>query len=512
MAKVAEGAKLFDASDFPGAISRYDEAYAIFPSPKILYNKAFAYRRMAREAQAYAHFERFLRDSRDAAPEYVTQARAELRILSAKVAFLEVASDAEGAEVLLDGAAVGSTPLARMPMDAGRHEVVVRARDGGSRTRTFTAVAGKALEVRVDFRAAGSVAPRAGPSASAPERTAERPPSEQGFVPDLARSGPSRAEALIREATDLRRVGKDARAYPLLLKACEVETTPRTAAQLGLVEMQLGYWLESERHLKEALSAVRDPWIASNQESLQQSLTTARAAIGEIVVTGTPHGAEVVVNGKPAGRLPLSAPLRAGHGPVNIEVRAAGHASTFRSLTVSGGRREDVAVTLTPNAGLLAEGAESNHAPVRAAPSDSGAREDVRPGGALATLAPPVAWTFAALSAGALAFAAYETAGWRKALREFNGHVSAPAAGQPSRRDCGSDDADRGGPACKEIYSRMERSRNLAFAGYAVGGLFAAGAAAFFVIKARAAGGEADLGVACGPALASRGVSCAVSF
>jgi hypothetical protein len=156
----------------------------------------------------------------------------------------------------------------------------------------------------------------------------------------------AQAEALIRQATELRRAGKDARAYPLLLEAYTIHTSPRTAIQLGLVEMQLGQWLQAELHLTEGLAFQRDPWVWSNRASLEQSLARVKAAIGEVVVSGAPAGAEVVINGKQAGVLPRAGPVRVGEGPVNVEVRAANHRPESRSINLLGGKREEVTVAL----------------------------------------------------------------------------------------------------------------------------------------------------------------------
>ncbi|HEX3695463.1 MAG TPA: hypothetical protein VH374_08730 [Polyangia bacterium] len=69
------------------------------------------------------------------------------------------------------------------------------------------------------------------------------------------------AEALIREGVALRRAGSDVRALPLFQKAQEIAHTPRTAAQLGLVEFALGYSMDSEQHLAQGLAVPTDAWI-----------------------------------------------------------------------------------------------------------------------------------------------------------------------------------------------------------------------------------------------------------
>ena len=73
------------------------------------------------------------------------------------------------------------------------------------------------------------------------------------------------AEAAIRQGMELRKQGEDARALPYLEKAYQLSRTPRTAAQLGLVQMGLGYWVDAERHLDEALSDPDNYWVAKTR-------------------------------------------------------------------------------------------------------------------------------------------------------------------------------------------------------------------------------------------------------
>jgi len=91
-------------------------------------------------------------------------------------------------------------------------------------------------------------------------------------------SDASKAEDLIRTAVKYRREGQDQKAFPLLQRAYELTRTPRTAAQLGLVEMALGYWIESERHLAEAVAASENPWIVSNR-AVSRALSRRHAKI-----------------------------------------------------------------------------------------------------------------------------------------------------------------------------------------------------------------------------------------
>ncbi|HVY39268.1 MAG TPA: PEGA domain-containing protein, partial [Polyangia bacterium] len=169
-------------------------------------------------------------------------------------------------------------------------------------------------------------------------------------TPTVARadeSPESRAEALIRQGIELRQAGKDERALVMFQRAYETLPTPRSAGQLGLSEMAVGYWLSAEQHLNEALQTPDHPWIAKNRASLQTALTRVRSNIGELMVTGPPAGASLTVNRRGAGTFPLSEPVRVPKGRVEIEISATGYVKAERSLQVTGGGTQEVSVTLT---------------------------------------------------------------------------------------------------------------------------------------------------------------------
>ena len=492
-AKAVEGARLYSAGQFSEALLQFQAGYARFPSPKFFYNMGLAHLGMGKKALAWSALTRFLGEAKDASPEHLAHARMMIVELAKEVGFVDISSDAAGAQVLLDGGLIRSIPVPRTSVDAGRHEVIVRSEKHGTHSKAFVAVAGRPIVVRVEVNANKTVEPASG--AALPTSAAQ-------------------AEALLREATELRRAGKDARAYPLFQKAYETEPTPRTAAQLGLVEMQLGYWLLGEQHLLEALSFPRDPWISSNRASLEESLARARAAIGEVVVAGTPSGATVMLNSKMAGNLPLPAPIRVGEGPLKLEVRAPGHTSVHRSLTVHGGQRQEVVVALQAQTGVSPSsemgGRTDAHrtAPVphhvENAPGDDAAT-DRHPWGRMAR---PIGWTAAAVAAGSVAFGVFETLQWRSKNDEFARHSAAPRLpGQPTT--CGVREQNRGAAGCSAIYADFARARGLAIAGYVAGGLLAAGAATLLVMSTNGTGGSVN--IACGPGAGLAG-TCRLVF
>jgi hypothetical protein len=151
-------------------------------------------------------------------------------------------------------------------------------------------------------------------------------------------------EKLIKRANELRTANKDQEALPLYQKAYEVAPTPRTAAQLGLCELSLGYFLAADGHLSQALAG-RSDWIDRNRATLESSLRHSRKQIGEVVVSGSPDGASVSINGNKVGSLPLAS-VRVTAGQIRVEVSAPGYVDKSKTVLVVGERQERVTLQL----------------------------------------------------------------------------------------------------------------------------------------------------------------------
>jgi tetratricopeptide (TPR) repeat protein len=164
--------------------------------------------------------------------------------------------------------------------------------------------------------------------------------------PPAIAAPPDEAEQLIARGIELRKKGQhfDAEAY--FQRAYRLGRTPRASAQLGLVEHALSRWVEAERHLGEALAADRDPWIKKVRATLESSLATVRANVGQIEIRGEPAGAEILLNGALVGKLPLAAPVHASKGYADVEARAAGYATSKRTVTVEGGGFQPLFIAL----------------------------------------------------------------------------------------------------------------------------------------------------------------------
>src|SRR5687767_1790391 len=139
-----------------------------------------------------------------------------------------------------------------------------------------------------------------------------------GLARHALAADPAEVEELIRKGNELRRQKRDPVALPYFRQAYDLDRSPRTSAQLGLVEYALGYWLAAEEHLAEALSSPGHPWLVQHLPLIRETLDKARENIVDLEVIGSPPGAEVLINGRTVATPPLTKPVRLVAGPVQV--------------------------------------------------------------------------------------------------------------------------------------------------------------------------------------------------
>jgi hypothetical protein len=319
-----------------------------------------------------------------------------------------------------------------------------------------------------------------------------------------ARAQAEEAEAQIRQGLELRRQGNDARALPFFEKAYHLARNPRTAGQLGMAEMALGYWVEAERYLDEALAAMDHPWVAHNKATLEDARTRLRRMIGELTITGEPAGAEVLINGRPSGRLPLPGPLRLGKGTVEVELRAPGYPTATKSVMVPGGGTESVSLVLARAEDHPAEvGAAAQPDRAQASAVVTARPADVEPKSEGSAMR-PIAWTLGGIGVAGVAFGVFETVAMAGKQNDFNNHTTA------GRVDCTTSALT---DTCRQLQDAYTHARNLAIVGYAVGGALVVTSAVLLAVAPTAP--EKRAALACAPALGTggtTGVSCLLRF
>jgi hypothetical protein len=337
-------------------------------------------------------------------------------------------------------------------------------------------------------------------------------------APAKAASEAEQAEALIREGVKLRGSDNAAKALPLFEQAYQISRTPRTAAQLGLCELDLGYFVAAERYLSEALAAPDHPWVAKNKATLKKPLDKARASIGELSLVISPASAEVSLNHKPVDRALVGTPIRLDKGPVDIEVRAPGYEPASDTITIVGGKREQRTYTLVaqPVASAPAPGTTSSITVVTPPAPDPGAPV------ALSTAPAPApsggtnhrriaAWVTGGAAVGALLLGTIEAFDAASKRDAFNNHTA--VVGGVTIHDCGTSEVS---PACKPLKDSYDRALTFSVIGFAAAAALAATSSVLFVFSSPNRGGAERDGVArafgCVPDPVGRGLGCTLRF
>jgi PEGA domain len=310
------------------------------------------------------------------------------------------------------------------------------------------------------------------------------------YVAGLIAAGPARAaqpievENLIRQGVELRQKGRDHAALPFFQKAYDLERSPRTAAQLGLAELALGYSLAAEQHLSEALASSTNIWVDKNRPQLEAALKEARRALARVEVTGAPVGAEVLVNGKNVGRLPLPDAVPVTEGIVHVTLRAAGFEEQSTQVKVAAGGRERVSLRLAPAAGQSAGAARAMRSkrsangapPQQGGPTGAGnagtsaVLESEPASGSVPAWVRPAAWVTGALAVTAFGVAGFSYLRMKENADPFN-QTKMTGTNEPLCRESLTNyGSDR---RCKQWHDASASAEKVMYASLQAGGLLA---------------------------------------
>lgn len=128
-----EAAALFQSGNRRAAVAKFEEAYALFPTPALLYNIGKAYAGLSDHVRAHRALTQFLRETNDSLvdDDRRAEARAILADLAPHVGVATITAPAfAGATIELDGIALGSAPLpGPLAITPGVHEITARRDD-----------------------------------------------------------------------------------------------------------------------------------------------------------------------------------------------------------------------------------------------------------------------------------------------------------------------------------------------------------------------------------------------
>ena len=167
-----EGLGLLQKGDSRAALEKFDEAFRLVQSPKILFNRGKAHRALGEDVAALADFERFLDEAPYAPKESRVEAERAVQALRPRLAYVELQVEDVGSTISVDGREVGEAPLPRPVVVApGAHEVRVVKSGMNEDVRKVSPIAGQKLRVVVKLTvvvAPAPVAPAATTAAAAP--------------------------------------------------------------------------------------------------------------------------------------------------------------------------------------------------------------------------------------------------------------------------------------------------------------------------------------------------------
>jgi hypothetical protein len=155
-----EGLRLMQKGDNRHALEKFEEAFRLIPSPRILFNRAKAHRALGEDVEALSDFERFLDEAPFAPKESRDDATRNVEALRPRLAYLEIQTDDAGSAVTVDGREIGTAPLARPVVVArGKHEIRVAKAGMADDVRSVSVIPGQKLRVVVRLAPVAEKAP-----------------------------------------------------------------------------------------------------------------------------------------------------------------------------------------------------------------------------------------------------------------------------------------------------------------------------------------------------------------
>jgi hypothetical protein len=235
------GVALFREGDYRAALVEFRRAYEISHNYRALYNIGQTEFEVQNYAGARSAFQKYLVEGgAEIEAGRRAEVEADVKKLSARVARIEITTNAAGADILLDDTVVGQAPLKEpLLVSAGRRKITVQKGTLPPVTRFVEVAGGDASSVTIDL-ALAEPTPRSAP-ALAPVPASAPAPTRTALWISLAGTGALTTGAVV---TGLLALGAHSDAEATLgtlgVKAADVTAAHSKAATLGLVTDVLG--------------------------------------------------------------------------------------------------------------------------------------------------------------------------------------------------------------------------------------------------------------------------------
>ena len=159
------GVELYNEGDLGGAFVEFKRAYELVPSYKILYNLGQVSYQRHDYASALRYFRQYLGEGDEAIPfDRQREVVAEIAKLAPRVGSVAVQALDDGAQVFVDDAPMGTTPVGTLLVNVGRRKIDLVARGGEHTTRVVEVAGGDVVRVSFPRLAPDAVAARVEPA------------------------------------------------------------------------------------------------------------------------------------------------------------------------------------------------------------------------------------------------------------------------------------------------------------------------------------------------------------
>ena len=159
--------KLYEDADYALALAEFERVYELVPDYRVLYNIGQVSMQMGRYARAFRTLKEYVaRGGTELAPDRAAAVQADLTLLSGKVARVLLQVEQAGAQLSIDGVAVGRSPLAEpLVVDVGEHRVQVELPGYVTQNQSLTLAGGDRRELTLTLQATPAAAPVPAPAA-----------------------------------------------------------------------------------------------------------------------------------------------------------------------------------------------------------------------------------------------------------------------------------------------------------------------------------------------------------
>lgn len=152
-ARYERGLKLYDQGAYEPALVEMRRAYELHPTYKILYNIGLIHKQLNDHAAALDAFNGYLAEGgKKIDPKRHAEVEKYVSELKPLVATLEIMVDLPGAEITVDDAVVGTSPMTTtVTVNAGKRKVTAKIAGKPAATRVVTVAGSDALTVKLEL-------------------------------------------------------------------------------------------------------------------------------------------------------------------------------------------------------------------------------------------------------------------------------------------------------------------------------------------------------------------------